>query len=554
MSRTLQDARAAYGRRDWPRACELFTAARAEADLSADDLYALSDAAWWVGDNAELFRSCEAAYARYLEEGQPCRAATAATDIAVVHFLRGDEAPASGWISRASRLLQDQPEAAEHGYLLYLLEVEGPLGGIVAAQPGAADTLLASARRVQAIGRRHADPTLVAAGLLGEGRTLVKTGRVAEGLALLDEAMLAALADTLSPPWTGNIYCNLIEAAEELGDLRRAREWTDALTRWLATMPASVVFTGICRVHRSRVQQAAGAWDEAEREAARVCAEVGHLHVAAAAKAHYQVGEIRRLRGDAAGAEAAYQQAHRLGRDPQPGLALLRLAQGRIDAAAASIRTALLADHDRLRRAGLRAAHVEIALASGRLDEAATACGELEAIAAQYGSSGLEVAARHARGALLLAEGRAADALPVLREACRTSTELAAPYDCARVRVLLARAYGMLDDAEASSRELEAALEAFERLGAVEDLRLAAALRGPRPLPGGLTPREAEVLALVASGRTNRAIAAELAVSEKTVARHLANIYAKLGVTSRTAAAAFAFEHGLAAGAGPTPR
>ncbi|HWD44415.1 MAG TPA: hypothetical protein VHM23_12040 [Actinomycetota bacterium] len=247
-------------------------------------------------------------------------------------FLRGDAVVGTGWLGRAQRLLQDQPEVAAHGYLLYL-ELEGALGG---DDPGA---VAERARRLRGLGRRHADPNLAAAGDLFEGRALVKVGRVAEGLARLDEAMLAVRSGELGPEWAGNIYCHLMTAFTELADVRRAAEWTDATSRWLATLPAAVLFTGICRVHRSQVLQRRGAWAQAEREAALVCADLADLQVAGAAEGHYQVGEIRRLHGDLDGAEAAYREAHRLGRDPQPGLALLRLAQGLAAAAAASVRT-----------------------------------------------------------------------------------------------------------------------------------------------------------------------------------------------------------------------
>jgi DNA-binding NarL/FixJ family response regulator len=257
--------------------------------------------------------------------------------------------------------------------------------------------------------------------------------------------------------------------------------------------------------------------------------------------------ELRRLRGDLDGAEAAYLQAHALGRDPQPGLALLRLAQGRADTAAASLRAALTAvTSDRLARAWLCAAQVEVALAAGDPETAGRASEELGRTASTYGSSGLEAAALQARGAVLLADGRPEAALPTLRAACRRWQELDAPYDAARVRLLLSRAYQALGDADAAGRELEAAGAVFERLGAAPDLEQVGALRGRPSLPGGLTGREAEVLALVAAGRTNREIAELLVLSPKTVARHLSNIFVKLEVTSRTQAAAYAFEHGLA--------
>ena len=538
----LEAARDAHRRHDWADARDRFGAARAAGELAAADLEALADAAWWLGDLPEASAVLEEAYRRRLDDGRPRQAAMAAIGIAVNHFLGGDEVVGAGWLGRAQRLLRDQPEQAEHGYLLYL-ELEGALDG------GDDDAVAAMAGRVRDIGRRHRDPNLVAAGDLFEGRALVRQGRVAEGMALLDEAMLAVLSGELRPEYAGNVYCHLMAAFHELADVRRAAEWTEATGRWLAGLPAAVVFTGICRVHRSQVMARRGAWAEAEREAALVCQDLADLHVAVAAEGHYQLGELRRLRGDLAGAEAAYRRAHGLGRDPQPGLALLRLAQGRAATAAASIRAALTAvTHDRLARARLCAAQVEIALAAGDAATAGRACDELAGTASTYGSSGLEAAALQARGAVLLAGGRAEAALPTLRAACRRWQELDAPYDAARVRLLLAGTYQALGDADAALRELDAAQAVFERLGATLDAgQVAAARRGREALPGGLTGREAEVLALVAAGRSNREIAEALVLSPKTVARHLSNIFAKLGVTSRTQAAAYAFEHGLAA-------
>lgn len=536
----LDAARDAYRRHDWAAARDGFGAARAAGELAAADLDALADAAWWLGDFDQASAVLEEAYRRHLDEGRPGPAAMAAIGVAVNHLLRGDGVVGSGWVGRAQRLLRDQPEHTEHGYLLYL-ELEGALGG------GEADAVVATAGRVREIGRRHADPNLVAGGDLFEGRALVKQGRMAEGMALLDEAMLAVLSGELDPGWAGNIYCHLMAAFHELADVRRAAEWTEATSRWVAGLPPAVLFTGICRVHRSQVLERKGDWAEAEREAALVCRDLADLHVAGAAEGHYQLGEIRRLRGDLAGAEAAYRQAHELGRDPQPGLALLRLAQGRTATASASIRAALTAvTHDRLGRARLCAAQVEIALADGDAETAGRACDELTRTASTYGSSGLEAAALQARGAVLLAGGRAEAALPTLRAACRRWRELDAPYDAARVRLLLAGAYQALGDADAAARELDAAEVVFVRLGATLDAGGIAARRGRAALPGGLTGREAEVLALVAAGRSNREIAASLVLSPKTVARHLSNIFAKLGVSSRTQAAAYAFEHGLA--------
>jgi DNA-binding CsgD family transcriptional regulator len=540
VGEVLEAAREAYRRRDWPGARERFAAARAAGELTATDLDALADAAWWLGEVEEASAVLEVAYRRHLDDGRPGRAAMAAIGIAVNHLLRGDGVVGSGWLGRAQRLVRDEPEGIAHGYLLYL-ELEGALEG---DDPAA---VTAMARRVREIGRRHADPNLTAAGDLFEGRVLVRRGRMAEGMALLDEAMLAVLSGELAPEYAGNIYCHLMAAFAELADVRRAAEWTEATGRWLATLPAAVLFTGVCRVHRCQVLQRKGAWAQAEREAALVCRDLADLHVAGAAEGHYQLGELRRLRGDLDGAEAAYLQAHALGRDPQPGLALLRLAQGRAATAAASLRAALTAvTSDRLARAWLCAAQVEVALAAGDSGTAGRASEELGRTASTYGSSGLEAAALQAGGAVLLAGGRPEAALPTLRAACRRWQELDAPYDAARIRLLLSRAYQALGDADAAGRELDAAGAVFERLGAAPDLEQVGALRGRPSLPGGLTGREAEVLALVAAGRTNREIAERLVLSPKTVARHLSNIFVKLEVTSRTQAAAYAFEHGLA--------
>jgi DNA-binding NarL/FixJ family response regulator len=311
-------------------------------------------------------------------------------------------------------------------------------------------------------------------------------------------------------------------------------------------MPAAGPFMGICRVHRAQILQLQGDWDEAEREAVRVCRELAHFDVGTVAEAHYQLGEVYRLRGRLADAEDAYRRAHGLGRDPQPGLALLRLAQGRADAAATSIQTALTGEErNRLVRARLCAALVEIALAIREIGVAWQAGDELMEIAGVYGSSGFEATALQARGAILFAEGQTAAALQTLRAACHCWQRLNAPYETARVRVLLARLYDALDDRDAAALELDAAAAVFDRLGAELDVKRVAALRD-RPLPpGDLTEREVEVLAEVAAGKSNREVAAALFISEKTVARHLANIFTKLAVSSRTAAAAYAIEHGL---------
>jgi DNA-binding NarL/FixJ family response regulator len=532
----LAAARAAFAARRWAEAHDGFVAARQEAPLDADDLTALAHAAWWLGIMDESMAVGEEAYERYLQASDHRRAAMRAFEVAYDYFLRGNQAVGGGWVSRAQRLLADQPDCPEQGYLLYFA-VETSLDG--------GEETMAKARQVQDFGRRHADRNLVAAGMVGEGRVLIKLGRAQEGLALLDEGMLEASAEDMSPRWAGNIYCHLMAACYELGDIRRAAAWTRSTAEWCDRMAPAVVYKGICRVHRAQVMQIRGAWKQAQDEAERVCEDVADIHVGTVAEGHYQIGEIRRLRGDLEGAEDAYRQGHHLGRDPEPGLALLRLAQGRTEAAAALIRSALAGITDRLARARLLAAQVEIAVAADDPAMASVAADELDAVASAYRSSGLQAAAKRSRGAVLLATGRTEEALSILRSACSGWTELEAPYDCAKVRVLMARAYRQLGDIESSDRELDAARSVFEELGAELDAKEAGGERRAT-LPKGLTEREAEVLALVAAGRTNRQIADELFLSQKTVARHVSNIFTKLGVTTRTAAARFAFEHGIA--------
>lgn len=540
VSQDLAAAREAHGRHDWEAAFQRFTAARDRRPLAPEDLDALSDASWWLGRIDACLEAGEAAFLAYLDDDQPRAAASTAVELAVSLFLRGDETMGAGWIGRAHRLLAELPECPEHGYLRYIVEVEAELDG------EQLDEVAAAAREVQALGRRHHDLDLVAMGAVGEGRALLKQGAVDEGMRLLDEAMLAVLHQQLRPEWAGNIYCHLMAACHEVADIQRANEWTEATERWLSHLPAAVLFTGICRVHRSQLLQTTGEWSRAEDEAVRVLRDLADLHVASVAEAQYQLGEIRRLRGDHEAAERAYARARELGRDPQPGSALLQLAAGRTDAAQRTIDAALhVVSGDRPARAKLCTAQLEIALAAGDLDTAARACAELESAAATYKTSGLEAAALQWRGAVALAEHRPHEALPALRAACRRWRDVHAPYDAARACMFLSAAYDALGDTESSAAELAAACKTFEALGASVDARIAADRSGERARPGGLTDRELQVLELVATGRTNREVAEELVLSEKTIARHLSNIFVKLDVSTRTEAAAHVSGRGL---------
>ncbi len=411
----MSAAQEAYARRDWRVARDLFRAGPAAA---AADLSAWADAAWWLGLVDESIEVGERAYAANVAADRPAAAAVDALTVAANYLLRGEESAGSGWLARAARALAEAPDAPEHAYFRYLTEVEnGPEDGRVDA-----------ARAVRAAGERFGDPNLIALGTLGEGRALLKAGRVADGLAALDEAMVAVRSADLRPDWVGMILCGLIAAAYEMADLRRAAEWVAATERWLTTLSEAVVFQGVCRVHRSQLRAVHGDWATAEREARQVCADVADIHLATAAEAHYTLGEIHRQRGALADAEEEYQRAHRLGRDPQPGVALLLLARRQPDAALASVRAALTAEAaDRLARARLCAAQVEIALAAGDPATGRKAADELEETATAYDSPGLRAAAGSARGAVLLAEGHPAEALAVLRPPAGPGTSWTCP-------------------------------------------------------------------------------------------------------------------------------
>ena len=381
-----------------------------------------------------------------------------------------------------------------------------------------------------------------------QGHFLVRQGRVEEGLGLLDEAMLAVSTGELSPIPAGLVYCGVILGCQDAFELRRAQEWTAALSGWCERQPDMVAFTGRCLVHRAELMQLHGAWpaalDEARR-AGRRCVDSGNAR--AAGEAAYVQGDLHRLQGEFAAAEEAYREASRCGREPQPGLALLRLAQGDATAAAAAIRRALGETAESPDRAKLLPAYVEIMLEVGDAGEARGACRELEEISAAFESGLLAALLERARGAVELAEGDARAALPTLRRSWRAWQELGALHQAAQARVLVGLACRAMDDHDAAGLEFEAAREVFEQLGAAPDLARVESLDGAtvRSEDHGLTPRELEVLRLVAGGQTNKAIGAELILSERTVDRHVSNIFAKLRVSSRAAATAYAYEHGL---------
>ncbi len=525
----LTQAREAYAACDWAAAATRFGAVPTD-QLAADDLAAYADAVWWLGRMDDTLLLSAAAFDAFLADSRPVEAAGLALVLGVFYLGRGDEPQGVGWIGRAGHLLEGKDDCPAHGLLWHLTGVEPSLqaGQLVAAAE--------AARRVQDLGRRLGQPDLVALGLHGEGRALIRAGHVIDGLKLLDEAMISVLGDEFAPFVSGTLYCHTIAACHEVADLRRMSRWTELAERWLAAFPAAVAFGGICAVHRAQLHLIHGRWDDAERTALQVVPDLDASRIDYAAEAWYVVAEARRLRGDPSAARA-YDEAHARGRDPQPGRALLQLRDGDAAGAATSLRTALTAmGGDSLRRAPVCAAAVEIAVAARRPADAVAAAAELATTAATYSTTGLEAMAAGARGALLLAEGHPEKALPVLRDACRRWHELSATYEVAGTCTRLAETYRALGDDASAVAEDTRAEEAFERLGARRP--------GSQP-PGGLSRRESEVLARVSEGLSNREIGEQLFISDRTVGRHLTNIYNKLGVTSRTQAARYAIERGI---------
>jgi ATP/maltotriose-dependent transcriptional regulator MalT len=519
--------------------------ARDPAGLAAAELEALAEAAWWLCRTGESIAARHRAHAAFRQAGDDKGAARTAARLFHDHFYRGERAVAVGWLGRGFRHLERQPDCVERGWLecaqaeLHLHQ--GPL-----------ELAAGHAAAAVATAREHGDADLAAIGLQLQGRVLVATGGVAEGLALLDEAMTFVLDGELAPLYTGWVYCSVILACRDLADLRRAGEWTEAARRWCRELPATTPYSqGLCRIYRGEVLALRGEWDEAEAELRLAHDELLPHKPGGAAEASYGVGEVLRRRGDLAAAELAFVRAQRLGWDPQPGLALLRLAQGRVAAAAAALRSTLASPPpvDRFAHARLLAAQVDVSVAAGALDPAREAARQLAAVEQALTSPVISATAATAAGALRLAEGDPAAALERLRPAVGGWRDLGLPYEEAGARLLAGAALVAMGDEEGGRVEIEAARAGFDRLGAATDARQATALLEGRQPRGLLTDREVEVLRLVASGKSNRDIAGALHLSQHTVARHLQNVFAKLGVSSRAAAIASAIEKGqLAAG------
>jgi DNA-binding NarL/FixJ family response regulator len=534
----LEAGRTAYAERRWREACERMVRADRQRPLAVEDLERLAWSCALLNQNDLFFSTLERLYNLHLDAGDLRGAARAAFWLGFRLQFLGETGRATGWLATSQRVLERLGEdCAERGYQ-FLPQGLGRLSQKDAA--GACE----AARRAAEVGERFGDANLTSLSRALEGQARIELGEREAGLALLDEAMLPASNGRLGPVATGIVYCAVVGCCQRIYAIDRAREWSAALAAWCDQQPELVEFNATCRALRAEILLVQGAWQQAMEEIRR--ADRRDASPREAAGVCYQRGELLRLRGEYDAAEESYREASKHGREPQPGLALLRLAQGKPETAAAAIDHAVTGARDPMARARYLPAAVEIRLAVGDHDGAAAAARDLAAIAAGAQSAILDAMAAHARGALQLAAGAAGDALQPLRAAFTTWLDVGAPYIAARIRVAIADALHVLGDEDGAALERDAARAVFADLGAAPDLaRVEATATAPAASETrfGLTAREFEVLRLIASGRTNAAIARELFLSVKTVDRHVSNIFTKLDVPTRAAATAFAYRH-----------
>lgn len=509
--------------------------------LDPEELERLASVAYLGGRREDAYKLWATANNAFTACGDVPRATRCAFWIAFGLLNSNELARGGGWVSRAQRLLDETGlDCVELGHLRYANTLQTIFSGDVArAHEGFVIAM--------EIGERFGEVEISTLARIGVGRCLIYLGEVAAGVALLDEAMVSIGAEEVSPIAIGDSYCTVIEGCHEVFDVRRTHEWTTALSRWIDTQPDLVMYRGHCLVHRAEVMQFRGQWADAVDETKKAVDRLADPGLGMMGAAVYLRAELHRLRGEFGDAESSYREANEHGRNPQPGHALLRLAQGNTGAAAAAIRRVIDEADGPIARIRALGPFVEIALAVGDVEAASVASDELLQLAQELNAPAVQAMAARSSGAVLIARGDGRSALQQLRKAWTIWRGLEAPYEVARTRVMLAQACRLMGDENGAEMELDAARATFDQLGALPDIERVETISGLEKTAArvGLTAREIEVIRLVAKGKTNRAIADELIVSEKTVASHLSHIFTKLNLTSRAAATAFAYENDL---------
>lgn len=535
---SLTRARRAADGGDWKSAAAAFQEADRGRNLGVDDLETWATAWYMLGRPAAAAEVHMRIFQMLHDAGEYERAARTSFWIVFLALESGDTAQAGGWMARGQRLLDRMgADGIAQAYLLALRAYQ-----LVAVEGENAEGM-AAATQGRELAQASGDRDLEALCLNLEGRALLRSGRVDDGLSVLDEAMVAVLSRELSPVVVGTVYCSLIEACEEVSSLRRAHEWTNSLKGWCERQEGEVPFTAQCRIYRSKIYQRRGDMRQAEQEALWAYELYRQTpYAAATGRASYRLAEIHRVRGDFDAAERRYQEASEWGVDPQPGLALVQLARGKVGSAAAGLSRLLAETTAEVDRVGLLPVYVEVMIAAGDVPSAEAAVSELADLTSTYDTDYLRATTAQTEGMMALVKGDAASALAKLREASAVWQEMGASYELARTRVLIGNGCQLLGDDETAAVEFAAAGRQFQEMGVADVTSWLPIADGGEH---GLTGRELEVLQRLATGVTNKEIADDLYLSVKTVDRHVANILAKLGVRSRTAAVSFAYEHGL---------
>jgi DNA-binding CsgD family transcriptional regulator len=540
--KTLDQGRDAFNRHAWSEAYTLLSTADRDSPLAPEDLTLLAISAYLTGMGHTCTDSWNRAHHSYLKQGNLKQATYCSFWLGMILLITGQNAQGSGWIARTGRLIEDhQLDCVEKGFLLVPK-------GLRFLNQNDNESAFTHFTKAEEIGKRFKNADLIILSRLSLGQALIQQNKISEGTTLFDEVMIAVLSDEISPIVAGIVYCAVIETCQKIYDLKRAQEWTAALSRWCESQPDLVPFRGQCLVRRVEIMQLQGKWEDAVIEVQRAFELLSRPPgEPAAGEASYRMGELHRLRGNFSKAEEMYRQANKLGRKPQPGLALLRLAQGDVKTSTQAIRRIENEKTNRIDRAGILPAYVIIMLAADHIPAAKTAAGELSDIADDFQAPLLQAIAARSQGNTYLAGGDPHSALNELRLAQTLFKKQDAAYESARTRWLIGLACLELGDEDSAELELDAARWTFRQLGAIPDLekidsRIQQDFKGETY---ELTQRELEVLRLLATGKTNKMIASELFISERTVDRHVSNILSKLNVSSRAAATAYAYEHDL---------